>query len=772
MGVFLLQVFSLLTTDVGSLTYHLVLAFSIAGALQASFLHWRSNEFPQGRRMVWGLSLLLVLRLALFASAGLVWQSLVNAQAILPLLDRAATLLSLITILWLWIFPEPVRLADAITMLLGLLTIALMALALVWRLEQKPDLLLNGSIIDKVELIYSATLTGIGWFLLLIRRPNGWGAGVAMLTLLICGSITQWLVNQSGNYPGAVRLFQMAAYPLLLILPQRFPASAFESAIWASTKNAAASDQARVLQPDEQNVQSENLPGGSNLNTWLSFLALATSDISSETAYQGLAATIARLMGADLCLLISPPGPNGTLQVWGAFDLVRNQDIPGCVLNGRELPMLVSRLQRGRPLRLPESATSTDLKALERYLNLERSGPLLLTSVLAPDGMPSLGVVLLSPYSRRTWSKSDESNLLNLSRPMAQFLQRLLRVAGLLVERDQALQAARAQELQARNERQVFTEQLTNLQRKADEQRQQTVALAMMVNKQDELQEEVMRLRVENEALAHVAQPSVGRSAGRPDPLTGEPRQALPIGDIADIAQELRKPLASLSGYTDFLLSESVGILGALQRKFLLRIQAATGRMRGLLDDLQKIVEPEHPLSSSDTAEVIDLNAVIQDVVAWVRPKLVEKRIILRLDLPEQSPQLVTNRGALTQILFDLIDNASTVTPPQCQVELRAELEQVDGKPNYVHIQVVDQGGGLNPQGMPRLFSRLYRVENAQFVEGEDHEAGLVGIKALVESMAGRFWVDSRPGQGATFSLLLPAAASVSPNGRHGETAL
>ena len=63
MGASLNQVFSVLTEGTGSLIYHLILVFSIAGALQSAFVNWRSSEFPQARRTLFGLGMLLLARL-------------------------------------------------------------------------------------------------------------------------------------------------------------------------------------------------------------------------------------------------------------------------------------------------------------------------------------------------------------------------------------------------------------------------------------------------------------------------------------------------------------------------------------------------------------------------------------------------------------------------------------------------------------------------------------------------------------------------------------
>ena len=104
MSAFLQQVFSLLTTNTGSLAYNLVLAFSIVAALLVAVSQMRSHPALQFalpfRRMLIGLSLLLLLRMVLFLSAGLAWTGLIDAGVVLPALERGVDLLSLLVIVW------------------------------------------------------------------------------------------------------------------------------------------------------------------------------------------------------------------------------------------------------------------------------------------------------------------------------------------------------------------------------------------------------------------------------------------------------------------------------------------------------------------------------------------------------------------------------------------------------------------------------------------------------------------------------------------------
>ena len=120
MGAFLSQIVALLTVPPGNFIYHLVLVFSVAAALQSAVLQWRSSEFPQVRRAIVGLGLLLAAQVLLFGISGLAWQGVVNPAAILPVLDRALMVFSIVWITWLWAFPEPSRPADAAAVLLTL----------------------------------------------------------------------------------------------------------------------------------------------------------------------------------------------------------------------------------------------------------------------------------------------------------------------------------------------------------------------------------------------------------------------------------------------------------------------------------------------------------------------------------------------------------------------------------------------------------------------------------------------------------------------------
>ncbi len=237
------------------------------------------------------------------------------------------------------------------------------------------------------------------------------------------------------------------------------------------------------------------------------------------------------------------------------------------------------------------------------------------------------------------------------------------------------------------------------------------------------------------------------------------PVQAADMEVIASLAQELRQPMSSIMGYVDLLLSESVGIIGALQRKFLERIKASSERTGVLLDDLMRVMDIDSGHLELEQ-ESVNVGQVIDDALRGCQSQFGEKGLRLVTDIPPNLPPVQADRDALLQIFSHLINNSGAASANDTEVHLsvRHESEQRPGAEpiNYLIISITDTGGGIAPEDQPRVFSRLYRAE-APLIGGlGDNGMGLSIVKALVEGHGGRIWVISDPGAGSTFYVLLP----------------
>jgi len=776
MGSFFLQILTILTTPPGNLVYFLVVAFTIAAAFQISINQWRRSGFPQGRRMVIGLGLLLLVQLAQFAFAALAWQNLVPSHTFLPPLDRTVTLLTLVVVAWLWLFPEPAPIADVVSTLLGLLVLTFFVMTLAWWGNQPSEIIYNGTWADIGSDLYALFLLGVGSLLLLIRRPNGWGFGLALNIILTAGYLARfWALQPESDYVGVIRLTQMMAFPLLLYLPQRFtlPAGIVPA------PSPSASKDVRRYRMDPALV-----------NEFLGFAAKPSPDRLCQT----ITRLVSELMVADICLLASPPDASGTLVVSCGYDLIKQLPIEGFSLDSRSTPILSSAMRRGRYVRLPSSSTSQDLVSLAQALKLARSGHLLAGPVAPPGQPPLMGIILLLPYSNRGWTIGDQTHLMRFCESLALILSQKDELNRLREEVEHG-RASHTEPVPASVEKgsvdQGLRIQLESLQEQLAQERSRSESLAQMIASEDSYQKKARQLETEISSLRDLLNNASHGEAGESEHLNVEMRLALEeiarlnnvLADsdrklldlssisgkpasaslqsevIATIAQELRQPMSSIVVYADLLLGESVGILGATQRKFLERIKASVERMGGLTDDLIHLIVDDRKMDFSP--ECVDLNEVIDDAVAQAMLQLRKRNIILRLDIPDQLPPLRADRDALHQILVHLLQNAGDSSPHEGEIALSAQVESKENEPAFVLIQVTDSGGGIPAEDLPRVFSRLYRVDNPLIQGVGETGVGLSIVKSLVEAHGGRVWVDSVMGRGATFSVLLPTVVEL-----------
>lgn len=766
------QIFNVLTEPAGSLIYHLILVFSIAGAFQAALVHWRTSEFPQTRRMMFGLGLMLVAKFALFLLSGLGFQGVMNLPVILPPLDRALTLFSLLWMLWLWNFPEPSRLADAVIGFLSILVFVGLALSLV-EYAQEPNLPpFNSTMNDGIWQLASIAVAVFGLFLLILRRPNGWGYGLAVFTLAFAGHLLHMILGRlDGNFPGAVRLAYLAAYPMLMTLPQRFPAPVTGS--FTSIKQHAPVDERRRYSTDPK--------------TFHALLGLA-GESSADKLSEAIARAIAQTMLADLCYLIYLTDNKNQIQIASGYDLIREESLEGGSLNKNTIPMLTNSLQRGRALRLPSSSTSADIKGLSDLLGLSSPGHILSVPIVTPEKDSLGGVLLLSPYSNRLWSAEDQAFLSNIAVSLVPIIQRGQKMTSLEQKGEQTRQALDlAQERIADVERQNqdLLKQIDAVRADAQEGLSQAENLAEMTRMQEDSQKAIERLKKENDELrgGKIKAASSGQMESELRMTLEEvARLQIQLANanmrmvelekgtasggsneqaevVASISQELRQPMSSIVGYTDLLLGESVGILGALQRKFVERIRSSTERIGSLVEDLIQVTTLETGLNDLKP-EAVDLNLIIDNAMSYTSSQVREKNISLHLDLPKNMAPIHADREALQQILIHLLQNAGAASPVEGTVHLRVQTRSEKGN-EYVLIQVTDSGGGIAADDVGRVFTRLFRADNVLIQGVGDTGVGLSIAKTLTEAQKGRIWVETEAGVGSTFSVLLPIARDV-----------
>jgi two-component system sensor histidine kinase BaeS len=215
----------------------------------------------------------------------------------------------------------------------------------------------------------------------------------------------------------------------------------------------------------------------------------------------------------------------------------------------------------------------------------------------------------------------------------------------------------------------------------------------------------------------------------------------------ADMAHELRTPLATLQGHLEALLD---GIwqpdperLAGLHEEIL--------RINRLVADLENLARYEGDSRSLRRSD-LDLTALVEGIVRNHEPQFHAKGVPLRFSSQAANGRMFSaDADKLSQAVINLLSNALKFTPAGGQVEV-----QVASGPEGAEIRVADTGIGIRPEDLPRVFERFYRADSSRSRTTGGAGIGLSIAKAIVEAHGGTIAAESRPGWGAEFRIRLP----------------
>lgn len=218
---------------------------------------------------------------------------------------------------------------------------------------------------------------------------------------------------------------------------------------------------------------------------------------------------------------------------------------------------------------------------------------------------------------------------------------------------------------------------------------------------------------------------------------------------VANVSHELRTPLTSIRGFAETLLD------GALEdpkvaRQFLEIINTETERLSRLIDELLNLSKIEDR-KSVPNRQPLEIEELIEQAVAILQPHSQEKNITIKVDLPENLPVVQGDSDMLSQVLINLIDNAVSYTQPGGEIRIGAAAGQDELK-----VDVQDNGIGIPPESLSRVFERFYRVDKARSREQGGTGLGLSIVKHIIDAHRGSVQVESKVGKGSTFSFVLP----------------
>jgi two-component system, OmpR family, phosphate regulon sensor histidine kinase PhoR len=227
---------------------------------------------------------------------------------------------------------------------------------------------------------------------------------------------------------------------------------------------------------------------------------------------------------------------------------------------------------------------------------------------------------------------------------------------------------------------------------------------------------------------------------------------ALRTDFIANASHELRTPLASLVGFIDTLLGPAAKDTAA-REKFLFIMRGQADRMSRLIDDLLSLSRIEMHQHVRPTGTV-DLAALLREVREGLQMQAQAADVEVWLSLPAASVMVTGDRGQLYEVFENLMDNAIKYGASGKRVEV--SLSEVDRPGARYQVSVVDHGPGVEPEHVPRMTERFYRIDAETSRKKKGTGLGLAIVKHIVQRHRGQMTIKSKPGEGLRVDVLLP----------------
>jgi hypothetical protein len=218
---------------------------------------------------------------------------------------------------------------------------------------------------------------------------------------------------------------------------------------------------------------------------------------------------------------------------------------------------------------------------------------------------------------------------------------------------------------------------------------------------------------------------------------------------VESVSHDLRSPLVSLRGFTRLLREDYGGRLDEKGLHFLHRIEEAGRTMENLIHEL---LELSRIGRSGATHCLVEPRTVLLQLQAELKPRLDSQGV--KLVLPADPPPVQCDRTRLYQILSNLVGNALDHMGARPEAVISIDIRELDGAHE---IEVSDNGRGIAPEHHARIFE-IFQSLGARADGRRGTGIGLAIVKKIAETQGGRVWVESEPGHGCTFRVLLPCA--------------
>lgn len=216
---------------------------------------------------------------------------------------------------------------------------------------------------------------------------------------------------------------------------------------------------------------------------------------------------------------------------------------------------------------------------------------------------------------------------------------------------------------------------------------------------------------------------------------------------VTGLSHELRNPLTSIKMFLQLLpqLKHQEEFVG----KYYQQAIREMARIERLVEALISHSKPKPPRFRKNS-----LNAIIDSVVVLHKPRCREKAIELETDLEATLPHIPLDEDRIRQVLLNLLVNAEEAIGERGRITIHTRLVLVEGV-SFVRLTITDTGRGIQPEQIERIFTPFYTTKE-RGVDKEGVGLGLAIVHRIVHEHSGNITVESQPGRGTTFVVLLP----------------
>lgn len=227
-------------------------------------------------------------------------------------------------------------------------------------------------------------------------------------------------------------------------------------------------------------------------------------------------------------------------------------------------------------------------------------------------------------------------------------------------------------------------------------------------------------------------------------------------------SHQLRTPLSAINWYTEMLIAGDAGAINDDQKKYLEEIAIGNKRMVDLVDDLLNVSRLDMGTFMMDLKDINILD-LIKNVVKEEKSEILEKKQIIEESYSEDISSFLADEKLIRMIFQNLLSNAIKYTNPGGHIKIN--LSRVKKGENFgdkiledesLAFSVADSGMGIPVGQQDRIFTKLFRADNAKESETEGTGLGLYVVKSIVDQAGGSLWFKSEQNKGSTFYVVFP----------------